>query len=170
MRRRVALMHRAEDIGQQVGPCGLEPVRTMPPLPAYSGCGPVNNGKTGKSPPMLNNEPMFHSVEIQGGMHPFASQQHSEFLPLAQQCNQVVDGGWGQARDAGQFAAQDAFRHIPGFHGKTEPVMEGMKPSVPGGGPASIERLTGNEDKQKLVAFLKANPRLMADVIKKVCA
>lgn len=161
-------MHRAEDIGQ-VGTSSLEPVRTMPPLPAYGGS-LVGNGKTGKSPPMLSNEAMFHSSgEMQVGMHPYASQPHPEFLPSAQPCNQVVDGGWGQPRDAGQFSPQDAFCHIPGFHGKAEPVIEGMKSSTPSGS-TSIERLTGSEDKQKLVAFLKANPRLMADVIKKVLA
>lgn len=169
MRRRVALMHRAEDIGQ-VGTSSLEPVRTLPPLPAYGG-GLVGNGKTGKSPPMLSNEAMFHSSgEMQGGMHPYASQPHPEFLPSAQPCNQVVDGGWGQTRDPGQFSPQDAFCHIPGFHGKAEPVIEGMKSSIPSGS-TSIERLTGSEDKQQqLVAILKANPRLMADFIKKVLA
>lgn len=139
----------------------------------------INNGK---SPSVPGNEVTFHpNVQpfwISGGgkVHtslPHYLNPHHDFLPSPRPFYQMDGIGCGSmpgTGSVGHFVQPEILGHPQGPSATLEATVDGINPLPPvTTNQMSLEKLMRTpEDKQKLLRLLKGNPRLMAEVIKKV--
>lgn len=156
------------------------PVQSIQLMPGY---GVFTDGiDNGQSPSVPGNEVMFHpNVQpfgVSGGGKAHASlphylNPHPDFLPSPQPFYHMDGIGYGSmpgTGSVGHFVQPEILSHPHGPLATLESTVDGINRLPPvTTNQMSLDKLMKTPgDKQKLLRLLKGNPRLMAEVIKKV--